>query len=271
MRRRAFISLMGGAAVAWPLAARAQQGAKIPRVGIVSPGRSDGSDASRATLDSLLTGLRQLGYVEGQNITIERGFGESKADRLREIAAELVKRQLDVIVAFSTTAARPVKQAPTAIPIVGFGMADPVGDELVASLARPGGNVTGTSFLGPELIAKGLQLLSEVVPQHSRVAVLWHQRAYGDGTMTGMVKEAEHAAQALGMHLQFVPAASSEDITNAFSSPLTMLLSRHTRRREFITLLGGAAVWPHTGHAQIWKPQVKKPRTRSTRRWVTAT
>jgi len=96
-------------------------------------------------------------------------------------------------------------------------MADPVEDELVASLARPGRNVTGTSFLGPELVAKRLQLLSEVVPQHSRVAVLWHPRAYGDGTMTGMVKEAEHAAQTLGMHLQFVPAASSEDITNAFS------------------------------------------------------
>ena len=217
MKRREFITLVGGAAAAWPLAAGAQQGAKIPRVGIVSPGRSDGSDASRATLDSLLTGLRQLGYVEGQNITIERGFGESNADRLREIAAELVKRQLDVIVAFSTTAARPVKQATNVIPIVGFGMADPVEDELVASLARPGGNVTGTSFLGPELVAKRLQLLSEVVPQHSRVAVLWHPRAYGDGTMTGMVKEAEHAAQTLGMHLQFVPAASSEDITNAFS------------------------------------------------------
>src|SRR5262249_54067799 len=128
MKRRAFITLLGGA-VAWPLAARAQQGAKIPRVGIVSPGRSDGSDASRATLDSLLTGLRQFGYVEGQNITVERGFGESNADRLREIAAELVKRQLDVIVAFSTTAARPVKQATNVIPIVGFGMADPVEDE----------------------------------------------------------------------------------------------------------------------------------------------
>src|SRR5262245_58240471 len=212
MRRRAFISLMGGAAVAWPLAARAQQGAKIPRVGIVSPGRSDGSDASRATLDSLLTGLRQLGYVEGQNITIERGFGESKADRLREIAAELVKRQLDVIVAFSTTAARPVKQATNAIPIVGFGMADPVGDELVASLARPGGNVTGTSFLGPELVAKRLQLLSEVVPQHSRVAVLLHPRAYAVGTRTGMSRRPSmrprHWVWTFSSYRQLVPRIS---------------------------------------------------------------
>jgi putative ABC transport system substrate-binding protein len=138
-------------------------------------------------------------------------------DRLREIAAELVTRQVDVIVAFSTTAARPAKQATNVIPIVGMGMADPVEDELVASLARPGGNVTGTTFLGPELVAKRLQLLSEAVPQHSRVAILWHPRAYADGTMTGMLKEAEQAAQTLGMHLQFVPAANPDDITSALS------------------------------------------------------
>jgi putative ABC transport system substrate-binding protein len=164
-----------------------------------------------------VTGLRELGYTEGQNIAIERRFGESNADRLREVAAELVKRQVDIIVALSTTAARPVKQATSVIPIVVVGMADPVEDELVASLARPGGNVTGTTFLGPELVAKRLQLLSEVVPQHSRVAVLWHPRAYGDRTMAGMLKEAEHAAEILGMQLQFVPAASPDDIAGAFS------------------------------------------------------
>ena len=91
-------------------------------------------------------------------------------------------------------------------------MADPVDDELVASLARPGGNLTGTSFLGPQLVTKRLQLLCEVVPQHSRVAVLWHPHAYSDRTMDGMVKEAEHAAQMLGMQLQFVPANSPEEI-----------------------------------------------------------
>jgi ABC-type uncharacterized transport system substrate-binding protein len=214
IRRREFIGALGGAA-AWPLGARAQ--AKIPRIGLISPGRSEGPDASRVTLNSLVTGLRELGYTEGQNITIERRFGESNADRLREIAAELVTRQVDVIVAFSTTAARPAKQATNVIPIVGMGMADPVEDELVASLARPGGNVTGTTFLGPELVAKRLQLLSEAVPQHSRVAVLWHPRAYADGTMTGMLKEAEQAAQTLGMHLQFVPAANPDDITSALS------------------------------------------------------
>src|SRR5262249_20350100 len=117
------------------------------------------------------------------NIAIERGFGEANSDRLREVAAEVVRREVDIIVALSTTAARPLKQASSVIPIVVVGMADPVEDELVASLARPGGNVPGTSFLGPELGAKRLQLVSEVVPQPSRVAVLWHPRAYGDRTM----------------------------------------------------------------------------------------
>jgi putative ABC transport system substrate-binding protein len=105
VNRRKLITLVGGAAAAWPLAARAQ--ARIPRIGIVSPGHSEGPDAGRATLNALVTGLRELGYAEGRNITIERGFGESNADRLPEIAAELVKRQVDVIVAFSTTAAPP--------------------------------------------------------------------------------------------------------------------------------------------------------------------
>jgi putative ABC transport system substrate-binding protein len=216
VRRREFITLLGGA-TAWPLAARAQQG-RIPRIGLLAPGRSVGADASLATLNSIVTGLRELGYVEGQNIAIERGFGEANGDRLREVAAELVGHSLDLIVALSTTAARPLKQATSVIPVVVVGMADPVEDELVASLARPGGNVTGTTFLGPELVAKRLQLLSEVVPQHSRVAVLWHPHAYSDRTMAGMLKEAEHAAEILGMQLQFLAAASPDDIEGAFSS-----------------------------------------------------
>src|SRR5213080_3293725 len=216
MNRRAFIALIAGTAAAWPLAARAQQG-RMPRIGLLAPGRSVGADATLLTLNSVVTGLRELGYIEGQNIAIERGFGEANPDRLREVSAELVGHELDIIVALSTTAARPLKQTTNVIPVVVVGMADPVEDELVASLARPGGNVTGTTFLGPELVAKRLQLLSQVVPQHSRVAVLWHPRAYGGRTMTGMLKEAEHAAQILGMNLQFVPAASPDEIRSALS------------------------------------------------------
>ena len=218
MRRRKFITLVGGAAVAWPLPARAQQGAKIPRIGILSPGRSDGPDASRVTINALAAELRELGYAEGKNIAIERRFGESNLDRIRELAGELVEHKVDVIVALSTTAARPAKQATSVIPIVVIAMADPVEDELVASLARPGGNVTGTTFLGPELVAKRLQLLKEVVPQLSRVAVLWHPRAYGERTMAGMLKEIEQAAQTLGLQLRLVPAASPDDIPGAFAA-----------------------------------------------------
>ena len=219
MRRREFITLVGGAA-AWPLAVRAQQQTKAPRIGILVTGRSDGADASRVTLNSLVMGLRELGYIEGQNIAYERRFGESKLDRLLNLAAELVESKVDVIVALSTTAARPAKQATATslIPIVAIAMADPVEDGLVASLARPGGNVTGTTFLGPELVAKRLQLLREVVPGLSRVAALWHPNAYGDRTMVGMLNEIERAAQTMRMQLQLVPATSPEDIASAFSA-----------------------------------------------------
>src|SRR6516162_2821732 len=218
MRRRQFIVLFGGVAAAWPLAARAQQAVKIPRIGILSPSRSQDASPNRVTLKAFVAGLRELGYAEGQNITIEREFAEANADQLREAAAALVNNKVDVIVTLSTTAALPAKQTTNLIPIVAIGMADPVDDELVASLARPGGNITGTTFLGPQLVTKRLQLLSEVVPQHSRVAVLWHPHAYSDRTMDGMVKEAKDAAQTLGMQLQFVPANSPEEITGAFST-----------------------------------------------------
>jgi len=216
VERRRFIGALAGAAVSWPLGTLAQPGAKISRIGVLMPGHAEGADASRAMITAFIEGLSNLGYTEGQNIVIERRFGESNPDRLREAAAELVERQVDVIVAQSTTAARPAKQATSVIPIVAIGMADPVEDELIASLARPGGNVTGTTFLGPELVAKRLQLLREAVPQLSRVAVLWHPRAYTDRTMAGMLKEIESAAQTLGIQLQLVPAASPHDIADAF-------------------------------------------------------
>jgi len=187
-------------------------------MGVLSPSRSEDASPNRVTLQAFVTGMRELGYVDGQNITIERTLSEANADRLREAAAEMVKHNVDVIVTLSTTAARPAKQATSLIPIVAIGMADPVDDELVASLAQPGGNVTGTTFLGPQLVTKRLQLLSEIVPQHSRVAVLWHPHAYSNRTMDGMVKEAERAAQTLAIQLQFVPANDPEEITGTFSA-----------------------------------------------------
>jgi putative ABC transport system substrate-binding protein len=217
MRRRDVITALGGAAVHWPLGARAQA-SRMPRVGILASGRAEGADASRVMIDAIIEGLRDLGYSEGQTIIFERRYGDSSATRLRDAAAELVERQVDVIVAQSTTAARPARQATAVIPIVAIGMADPVEDELVASLARPGGNVTGTTFLGPELVAKRLQLLKEAVPQLTEVAVLWHPRAYSDRTTAGMLKVIESAADSVAVRLQLVPAAGPGEIADAFAA-----------------------------------------------------
>jgi putative tryptophan/tyrosine transport system substrate-binding protein len=216
MGRRELIVALGGAAM-WPLSARAQQAIKIPGIGILSPGHSELADSTAGLFNSFLQGLHELGYTEGQDIAIERQYGEWSSDRLRELAAELVRR-VDVIVAFSTPAARAAKQATSTIPIVAVAMADPVADELVASLARPGGNVTGTTFLGPELAAKRLQLLRDIVPGRSRVAALWHPHAYSERTMAGLLKEIEVAARTLGIQLQLVPAASPDDFAGAFAA-----------------------------------------------------
>jgi putative tryptophan/tyrosine transport system substrate-binding protein len=218
MKRREFITLLGGAAAAWPLAARSQQATKMPRIGILSPGRSELPDPTLNMLNAFLQGLHELGYTEGQNLAIERRYADGSSDRLRELAAELVRRKPDIIVAFSTTAARPAKQATGAIPIVAVAMADPVADELIASLARPGGNVTGTTFLGPELVAKRLQLLREIVPGLSRVAALWHPNAYSERTMADVLNEIEVAARTLGLQLQLVPALGSDDFVSAFAA-----------------------------------------------------
>ena len=174
MRRREFISLFGGAAFAWPLAARAQQPigrtGKTPLIGILMPGPPA---HSAATLEPFYRGLHELGYIVGENLAIEQRNGDWNPDRLPALATELVGLKVDILVAWSTPTALAAKQATNSIPIVAGVMADPVGDELVASLGRPGGNVTGTTFLGPELVPKRLQLLRDVVPGLVRVAALF--------------------------------------------------------------------------------------------------
>src|SRR4029453_2212420 len=156
--------------------------------------------------------LRELGYTEGLNIAIERRYGDWKPDRFEQLAAGVVRLKGDVIVVMSTSPARAAKQATSIIPIVVGGMADPVGDELIVSLARPGGNITGNTFLGPELIAKRFELLKDVISGLSRVAALWHPAAYGKRTMEGMLRETETAGQALRLQLQLVPAVGPDDL-----------------------------------------------------------
>src|SRR5258707_13428584 len=150
MNRREFITLLGGASATWPLAVRAEQSAKVARIGFVVTG-SLASPEQRAMTDSFLQGLRERGYVEGQNIVIEYRYADGKIERFAELSQQLVRLNLDLIVASNTPAARAAKQATTTIPIVVPVMGDPIGDGLVASLARPGGNITGMTFLGPEL------------------------------------------------------------------------------------------------------------------------
>jgi ABC transporter substrate binding protein len=143
----------------------AQQMTKMPRVGILSLGSGDKSDASFGTLNAFVLALKELGYIEGQNVTFEWKFADGDAGKLSRLAQELVDSRVDAIVALATPSARAAKRATTTIPIVAIGMGEPVDDELVSSLARPGGNVTGTAFLGPDLVSRRLQLFKELVPQ----------------------------------------------------------------------------------------------------------
>jgi len=164
VKRREFIALLGGTAV-WPHAARAQQSAKIPRIGIID---------DSPIWNAFRHGLRDLGYLEGQNIAFDYRYAGGLPDRLAWVVVELVHRPVDLIATFGTPPTLAAKQATTTIPIVMMGVGDPVGSGLVSSLARPGGNITGNTILGPEVAGKRLQLLQEVIPSLSRVAFLWN-------------------------------------------------------------------------------------------------
>jgi putative ABC transport system substrate-binding protein len=210
--RRAFLA---GAAtlLAAPLAAGAQQAAKIARIGYLSTDLA----ANPHTHEAFRQGLRDLGYVEGRNVVIEYRDAEGKFERLPALAAELVALEVDVIVAGGNSLARAAKQATRTLPIVFAAVSDPVASGLVTSLARPGGNVTGASILSSELVGKRLELLTQAVPGVSRVAVLWLPGALGERTEKDMLKEAEVAAGALGVRLQVVEAREPADLDRAFS------------------------------------------------------
>jgi putative ABC transport system substrate-binding protein len=226
MERRRFIEVIAGSLLAAPVAAEAQQAAKVARIGWL------GAHPTRLPPEAFLQGLRDLGYVEGRNLVIEYRDADGKPERLPALVAELVALRVDVIVAPPTVAALTAKQATRTLPIVFIGAADPVTSGLVTSLARPGGNVTGLSNLAPELVGKCLELLKQAVPGVSRVAVLWQPDGLGERTDKGLLKEAEASARALGVQPQFVEARGPGDFDRAFSEmtrasagALTVLIS----------------------------------------------
>jgi putative ABC transport system substrate-binding protein len=211
MRRRAFITLIGGAAAAWPLAARGQQPA-MPVVGFLDS-QSPGTFAD-LVLRAFRQGLKDTGHVEGENVAIEYRWADNQIDRLQELAAELVRRPVAVIIAGAPPAALAAKAATTTIPIV-FGMGDdPVKIGLVASLARPGGNLTGINFFSSELAAKRMELLRQMVPSAARIAMMVDPAF----TLTEFqVRDAETAARAMGMQIQVLNTGTSREINAAFA------------------------------------------------------
>jgi ABC-type uncharacterized transport system substrate-binding protein len=214
--RRAFVS--GAAAVlagSLQARARAQPSGRTPRVGLLVIADPEHHPIARAQLDEFRNGMRDRGYVDGQTVAIEPRFASGPGQQFQDIVAELLRLKVDVLVVASTPMAVAAREVTTTLPIVGV-LADPVRDGVVASLARPGGNITGVTFLGPALVAKRLQFLRETLPGASHVAVLIHPGVYGDQTMRDMTAEAEVAGKALGMQLQFVEARTPGDLEKAF-------------------------------------------------------
>jgi putative tryptophan/tyrosine transport system substrate-binding protein len=206
MKRREFIALLGGTAFASPHSLWAQQSGKIPRIGIIdespiwNPFRED---------------LRALGYLEGQNIAFEYRYAGGLPDRLVWVAADLVRHPVDLIATSGTPAAYAAKHATTTIPIVMIGVGDPVGAGLVSSLARPGGNVTGNTILGPDVAGKRLQLLMEAVPHLSRIAFLWNP---DNASHPAQLAELQKAVQILRATLLPVPVRNSDELLNALNA-----------------------------------------------------
>ncbi len=213
MRRRKFVALLGGVVAAWPFAARAQQKA-MPVIGVLSTGSPGGSFSE--LFMAFRQGLSEAGYVEGQNLAIEYRWAEGNYDRLPALAADLVGRKVDLIMASSPPSALAAKSATSTIPIVFRGGGDPVGTGLVASLARPGGNLTGVSFVPNELTAKRLELLSELVPQAGVIALLVNPTS-GANTER-VIRDVQEAARTKGLQLHVLKASSESEIDTAFAS-----------------------------------------------------
>jgi putative ABC transport system substrate-binding protein len=212
MKRREFIALVGGSAVAWPFAASAQQATKLYQIGFLSgvAGRGPATEA-------FVQGLRDLGYIEGQNITIEWRFAAGRMEVLPEMAADLARRQVDTIVAVSNVAGVSAKSAATTIPIVVLASHDGVGTGLFASLSRPGGNITGVEALAPEIDAKRVEILKSILPQFSRLTVLYNPTVPGSATHLDYVNR---ATKMVGTAVATAEVRSHSDFDRAFTAIL---------------------------------------------------
>jgi putative ABC transport system substrate-binding protein len=212
VKRREFITLLGSAAAAWPLAARAQQAGKLPTIGFL--GAATPSVASQLVA-AFVQRLRELGWIEGRTVAIEYRWAEGRSERFAEIAAEFVRLKVDVIVTWAGGPVIAAKQATTVIPIVFALQTDPVGTGLVASLSRPGGNVTGLSVQQTDTVSKRLELLREIVPGLNRLAIM--ANVGGPGAMLEMA-EVRDMARSLGFEVSTVEIRRVEDIALAFDT-----------------------------------------------------
>jgi len=236
MERRTFIALVSGGLLALPLAAQAQQTGKLSRVGWLSPGSATSDETFLA---SFRDALRELGWVVGQNIAIESRWAEGKFEQLPDLAAELVRLRVDVIVTVVTQASLAAKHATSTIPIVMVGVGDPLGSGLVDNLARPGGNVTGPSSMLAEASVKQLALLKETVPNASPVAVL--RNPANPVWQASALRETQAAARAMGLRLQLLEARGPDELEGAFAAmtkeragalfvPADIIFVRHAQR-----------------------------------------
>src|ERR1700730_9830870 len=264
LKRREFITLLGGAAAAWPLAAQGQQRAKVPRLGVLL----FSSPQTDPQMEVVHSGLRELGYVEGRDLIVFYRYAEGKSERLADLAAALVSEKPDLLLALGGDVAPYAVKATSTIPIVFVSSADPVQLGLVASLARPGGNATGITLLLDDTASKRLELLKEVVPRVKHAAFLWNPD-HPDNEL----REAERAAQSLNVRLQLVEMRGSGDvdgalraITDAGCDALYVVSSRHTvlnlsRIVDFATshklpLAGGWGAWAHAGGLLSYGPNI---------------
>jgi putative ABC transport system substrate-binding protein len=210
MRRREFISLFGGAAFAWPLAARAQQSTKVPTIGFLGSGTPA---AQSQWVAAFLQRLRELGWIEGRNLTIEYRWAEGSSVRAADLAAEFVRLKVDVIVTYANPMVIATKHATSVIPIVFAAAADPLGTGLVAALAQPGGNVTGLSVQNTDLAGKHLELLRDLIPGLRRLAIMVNVR---NSAAVLEMRAVQSAAHSIGLEVATLEIRQAEDIAPAF-------------------------------------------------------